>query len=88
MSKVVKFPISFSQRKRNEKGKGYVPCEVSNRWLQFPENSGGIFSTGEYIEIDVMTLDQNDQPKKICNLILTRENIERALSNVKPPKNR
>lgn len=46
------------------------------------------FLTGEYIEIDVMTLDQNDQPKKICNLILTRENIERALSNVKPPKNR
>jgi len=66
-------------------GPGYVPCEVSSRWLQFPENSGGYFSAGEYIEVDVMTLDQNEKPRKICNLILTRADLERALKNVKPP---
>ena len=88
MSKVVKFPVSYSQRIRNTMGKGYVPCEVSSRWLQFTENSGGFFSTGEYIGVNVMTLDQNEKPRKICNLILTREDLERALANVKPPINK
>ena len=85
MSKIVKFPVSYSQRIRNTMGKGYVPCEVSGRWIQFPEYSGGYFTEGEYIDIAVMTLDQNERPRKLCNLIVTREDLERALKNVKPP---
>ncbi|EPY2271303.1 hypothetical protein [Clostridium sporogenes] len=82
---VIKIPISYSQRKINEMGKGYVPCEVSERWLQFDEKSA-LCEGGEFIGVDVMTLGSDEQPKKICNLILTREDIERALANVKPQK--
>ncbi len=83
--KVVKFPVTYSQRKRKEMGPGYVPCEVSGRWLQFPKESAGHFGAGEFISVDVMTYGSKDEPKKICNLIVTRENLLRAINSVKCP---
>ncbi|EJO5347022.1 hypothetical protein NRP93_001088 [Clostridium botulinum] len=83
--KVIKIPISYSQRKINEMGNGYVPCEVSERWLQF-DNESISLQSGELIGVNVMTLGSDQQAKKICSLILTRKDIERALANVKPQK--
>jgi hypothetical protein len=42
-------------------GKGYVPCQVSGRWLQFSEESTVLLS-GEYIPIDVKTLGKDGKP--------------------------
>lgn len=36
-NKVVRIPISHKQRQLNKHGEGYVPCEVSSRWLQFAD---------------------------------------------------
>lgn len=83
MSKIIKFPVTYSQRKRNSMGVGYVPCEVSNRWLQFPDTSC-LCEGGEFIQVDVMTLGKNEEPRKICEVILARADLERALQNVKP----
>lgn len=81
-NKVTKIPISYSQRKLNEMGDGYVPCQISDRWLQFDSESE-LCGGGEFISVDVMTLGSNEQSKKICQLILTREDIERALASVR-----
>ncbi|AKA70151.1 hypothetical protein [Clostridium scatologenes] len=81
--KVVKIPIDYKQRKINEYGQGYVPCEVSNRWLQFADESN-LCQGGEFIGVDVMTLGSDEQPKKICQLIINREDIIRALNSVVP----
>lgn len=81
--KVVRIPINSKQRSINEHGQGYVPCEVSSRWLQFPDQST-LLNCGELMFVDVMTYDSNDNPKKICNLCISREDIMRALNNVKP----
>jgi hypothetical protein len=84
--KIIKFPISYSQRMKNQMGKGYVPCMVSGRWLQFPDKSSGFFGGGEFIEISVMTEGMGDKPKKICDLIITREDIMSAVNSVNNPE--
>lgn len=76
--KVIRIPITYKQRKRNEMGKGYVPCEVSERWLQFPDN----VSDYRWITVDVMTMGSDDKPKKICDLIFGKEDIIKAINSI------
>ena len=52
--KVIKIPISYEKRKKNEKGEGYVPCQISERYLEFSMESTTV-SDGEFICVDVMT---------------------------------
>ena len=85
--KIVKIPISPLTRYKNRLGKNAVPCVVSNRWLKFPVKSGGHFEDGEYISLDVMTLDKDEKPKKICELIVTRESLLSAINGVKNKDN-
>jgi len=71
--------------KRNRPA-GDVMCEVSGRWLRFhPESSK---STGEeFIHVDVMTTietDSGSRERKLCALIVTREDVMRALDTVRP----
>ncbi len=86
-NKVIKFPIGYWQRMKNQMGKGFVPCMVSDRWIQFPKRSGGNFSDGEFIEISVMTLGHSGKPKKLCDLVITREDLIRATNSVENPDN-
>jgi hypothetical protein len=86
MGKVVHFPVTTSQRIRNERGPLYVPCQVSERWIQFPEQSSGPYEGGEFIFIDIMTNGSNDKPRKLCDLVVTREDLLEALENVKTPE--
>lgn len=79
--KVIRIPISREQRLLNKHGNGYVPCEVSGRWLQFGAESE-LIGDKNLLFVDVMT--QNDsQARKICTLCISKEDIIRALSHVK-----
>lgn len=80
--KIIKIPISFDQRQINIHGTGYVPCEVTERWLQFPEESQFV-GNKELMFIDVMTYGKEHETRKLCSLCLSREDILRALNNVK-----
>ncbi len=73
--KIVRIPITYKQRKINEHGEGYVPCEVSNRWLQF-ENT----SHDDFVTVDVMTTADSGKDHKITQLLLKKEDILRALN--------
>ena len=81
--KVTRFPITEYQRICNLQGKFSVPCEVSERWLAFDPISSNV-QGGEFISLDIMTMNTDGQPKKLCGLIITRENLMEALSKVKP----
>ena len=81
--KVIKMPIKAVQRWKNFVGQYGVPCMISERWLSFPKESAGHFQAGEFIPIDVMTLGSNDKPRKICELIITREDLIRVINLVK-----
>jgi hypothetical protein len=81
---VSKFPLGWLERWRNYYLPLGVPCIVSNRWLQFAESGAGPYREGEYIRVDVMT-NTGDTPRKICELVVTREDLLRAINNVKRP---
>ena len=79
-SKIINFP--FKKRKSMET-KNNVPCMVSDRWIEFPENSIGHFDGGEFIEISIKTHSyKNDKESKICNMIVTREDLLKAIAEV------
>lgn len=78
--KVKRIPVSWKQRWRNRMGETMVQCQVSNRWLKFPETSGQ--SGEEWMIVDVMTLDANEEPKKLCELVIVLEDLEHALKHV------
>ena len=83
--KVARLPIKWYTRLKNKLGKGAVPCMVSGRWLQFPAESGGFFQEREYIVMNVMTTDVNDKDRKLCELVVTREDLLDAINSVKTP---
>ncbi len=85
-NKVIKFPISRSNCHKNKMGNGYVPCMVSDRWIQFPKKSAGHFEGGEFIEISIMTHSYTkDEPRKLCDMIVTREDLLRAINAITEP---
>lgn len=74
--KVIRIPISSRQRRVNERGSGYVECEVTSRWLQFH----GINEELGLIPVDVMTEGENGKDRKLCELVLRRDDLLRALN--------
>ena len=85
-NKITKIPISYDTRLKNQLGKGAVPCLVSERWLKFSTESS-LLQDGEYVSVDVMTKDKNDNQRKICELIIKKEDIVDAIQSIKPRKN-
>ena len=71
----------MSTRIKNKRGKNSVSCVLTDRWLAFDKESISI-QEGETFFISVMT-DVSGKPKKICDLAITKEDILRALENVK-----
>ncbi len=83
--KIVRFPVTRERKKRNIYGPFYVPCVVSGRYILFPKKSDGFFGEGEYIGISIMTETENSQSRKLCEMIVTREDLLRAVNSVKSP---
>jgi len=81
MSNIKRFPGSVERRERREKVAGKVVCQVSQRWLQFPE-SYQIVGEKSFMFVDVMTLDSNEQPRKLCEMVLTKEDLRAMLDRV------
>jgi hypothetical protein len=70
-------------------GVGYVPCEVTGRYLAFQLDSAAFDDGREFITLAVMTpTDHKDglpaKSRKLCSLVIQRRDIERALSSVRP----
>jgi hypothetical protein len=83
----IKFPVSALQRVKNRRGKRGVSCMVSGRWLQFRavaerfDFGDGKQSTAVFV--DVMTDGNGDEPRKICDLCITLEDLQAALSRIR-----
>lgn len=61
-----------------------VPCEVSRRSLQFSSKGSQRLNLGEIIELDVMTISEEDVERKICSLYITREKLLAVLELIEP----
>lgn len=76
-NKVVRIGISHDQRMKNQLGDGYVPCEVSGRYLHFKGEDKRL----GYVMVDVRTQTENGD-KLLCELILHKKDLIRALNNL------
>lgn len=76
--KVIRFPGAHARRNRLDKRAGIVRCDVSDRWLQLPEQAYE-FHNGTYLSIDVMTDKGEGKPRKLCELVLIKEELLAAL---------
>lgn len=83
--KIKKFPISYSKKRKNILGPFTVECQVSGRYLKFHEKSCNL-QGGEFITVDVMAMQNEDNKpsRKICELIITREDLLEALKHISP----
>jgi hypothetical protein len=57
-----------------------VPCHVSERWLQFAEREQYAVLDEDLIQIDVMTLDDEGAAYKLCELMVSRGDLLRAVA--------
>jgi hypothetical protein len=57
-----------------------VPCHVSERWLQFAEREQYAVLDEDLIQVDVMTLDDEGGPYKLCELMVSRGDLLRAVA--------
>lgn len=83
---LIDFPVKSYQRRKNVLGPRAVECIVSGRWLQFPEQGSAYIRAGEVLHINVMTNADGENDRKLCELMITRENLLKAIEAVKPAK--
>jgi hypothetical protein len=57
-----------------------VPCHVSDRWLRFEEREQFEVLDEDLIQVDVMTRDDDDEPYKLCELVVARGDLLRAIA--------
>ena len=82
MSDTIKyFPRGSERRERLNLRKYRVPCQISERWLQFPETAQAL-QGGDFMRINVMTVGSNDRDRKICELVLTKQDLMRMIEQV------
>ena len=79
--KIARFPVDSKKRKRLKEKQGRIECEVSGRWIQLPEASNK-FSDIEYLHLDIMTLGTSEMERKLCELILDKEQLLKMLNDL------
>lgn len=81
MSNITKFLGSGKRRERRNFKKGIVECQVSGRWLQFPESASEVGGKG-FMCVDGMTLGADEQPRKLCEMVLAKEDLIAMLTKI------
>ena len=71
------------QHSRERLGKLRVQCEVSDRFLAFPDTSAVLKDGRDLMIIGVMTSSAEGDTKRLCELILDRKDVLEAISRVK-----
>ena len=57
-----------------------VPCQLTDRWLRFAEREQFEVLDEDLITIDVMTRDDERAPYKLCELVVSRGDLLRAIA--------
>ncbi len=76
---------SSKERWRKERGDFAVPCIVSLRWLELSGSADYRVGGDEVINVDVMTIAEDDKPRKLCGLMVTRADLVGVLQLIEPP---
>ncbi len=80
---IIHLPIKYTQILKNKRGKYSVNCLLTDRWLKFSDTSVRM-DAGEACILDVMETDAAGNDAKLCQLVVTREELMEVLGRVKP----
>jgi hypothetical protein len=75
----------WHDRWRRQHGDFAVPCVVSGRWLEFSQRGTTRIDVGEVLTVSVMTDGSGDRPRKLCELMVTREDLINVLGLIEKP---
>ena len=79
---LIPLPIKYTQILKNRRGKYSVNCLLSDKWLRFGETSTPL-DLGEACVVDVMQAKEDDTDERICQLIITKEELLDVLKQIK-----
>ncbi len=80
--KVKRIPISYRQRDINQHDFGYVPCELTGRYLQFEST---YCEDNNLVFVDVMTTSEGTtEPPKLTRLCVNIKFLQDVLSKIQP----
>lgn len=78
MTETPKYPDCWERVHLAKLMEGRADCQVSGRWFQFPdvalENPNGA-GTHALMSFDVMRTDAEGKDRKLCELVLAREDL-------------
>ena len=77
--------LHWQKRWQQKRGDFAVPCIVSGRWLEFCQDGSVNLNEGAAIRLAVITEGQDDKPRKLCELIVTRGELLRVLRWIEKP---
>ena len=80
-AKIHRLPGMGKRRRRIDLGKRIARCHVSSRWLQFPEHARQL-DEGALMLVNVMTNAGDGKPRKICELVLSHEDLVHILQRM------
>lgn len=85
MTDTPKYPARWERVHLAKLMDGRADCQVSGRWLQFPEaareNPNGA-GTHALMTVDVMTTNADGKERKLCEMVLAREDLLRILNRM------
>ena len=85
MTDTPQYPDRWERKHLAKLMEGRADCQVSGRWLQFPlaarENPNGA-GTHALMTVDVMTADADGEERKLCELVLAREDLLMILNRM------
>jgi hypothetical protein len=80
---VIRLPIKYTQILKNKRGKYSVNCLITDRWLKFEDTSVRM-DVGEAVILDVMETDTDGNDKKVCQLVVTKEELLEVIKQIEP----
>lgn len=79
------YPTRYQRLHLAKLMEGRVDCEVSGRWLKFPTNAHQVqmgAGTREIMTVDIMTTNEDGKDRKLCELVLAREDLLQILNRM------
>ena len=82
MNNIIHGGFQYKRRKKEDRENKVLRCQVSERWLQLPIATDLTRDNIDYMRLDVMTNGSNDKPKKLCELIVNRNELIELLKDI------
>lgn len=72
--KITQLPLGSESRQRLDRRQGIVRCQVTDYWLRFHPYAQQ-YPQGTFIIADVMQGEPEASPRRVCELVLSRDDL-------------